>query len=121
MKRKIVKLLVLLLGIYLVVGLSRDLYNLIRKGERTGEMEGKVKELSLRNLELKEELEYVESEKFAEKEARDRLNMAKEGEVLVVLPEDFAPPDFQKPKVSDEDLANWQKWLKLFLRREFLT
>jgi cell division protein FtsB len=115
MKKKIIKLLVLLLGIYLVVGLSRDLYNLIGKGGRTGEMEKKVEELSLKNLELKEELEYVESEKFVEKEARDRLNMAKEGEVIVVLPEDLAPPDFQKPQSSNEDLANWQQWLKLFL------
>lgn len=114
MKKKLMRYLILIFGIYLVISLSRDLFNLVKKGERIKERERKVQELTLKEKELKERLEYVKSEEFVEKEARDKLNMAKEDEVIVVLPEDFAPPDFRTPKSSDEELVNWQRWLKLF-------
>ena len=102
------------MGIYLVFDLSRDLFNLIKKRERIENMEDKIEELALNSKELKERLEYVQSDEFVEKEARDKLNMAKEDEIIVVLPEDFKVPDFQASKDSTEDLPNWQQWLKLF-------
>lgn len=77
-------------------------------------MEGKVEELRVKNKELKEKLEYVKSSEFVEKEARDRLNMAKEDEVIVVLPEELETRDWRLETSSEEDLPNWQRWLRLF-------
>ncbi len=73
-----------------------------------------VEELTLKNKELKERLEYVKSEEFVEKEVRDKLNMAKENEVIVVLPEGLELRDQQLEASNEEDLPNWQRWLKLF-------
>ena len=114
MKKRLIRYLILILGIYLVISLSRELFNLIKKGERTKEMEGKIEELRVKNKELKENLEYVKSEEFVEKEARDRLNMAKEDEVIVVLPEGLELRDQQLEASSEEDWPNWQRWLRLF-------
>ena len=77
-------------------------------------IEEKIEGLKMKNQESKERLEYVKSEEFVEKEARDRLNMAKEDEVIVVLPEGFKTPKLQDSKTPDEDWPNWKRWLKLF-------
>lgn len=98
----------------MVVALSRDLFNLLKKGEKIKEIERKVEELILKKKELEERLEYVKSEEFVEKEARDKLNMAKEDEVIMVLPEGFKTPNLVNSKTPNEDLANWQRWLRLF-------
>ena len=108
--------LALILGIWLVVALSRDLWQLLKKKDRIEKMIVKKEDLFTENQELKEKLNYVESEEFVEKEAREKLNMAKEGEVVVVLPDnEFSPPTGgQFSKNKEEDLANWQQWWHLF-------
>lgn len=77
-------------------------------------MEERVEELRVKNEELKERLGYVKSSEFVEKEARDRLNMAKEDEIIVVLPEELGLRDWKLETSSEEDLPNWQRWLRLF-------
>lgn len=111
----------MIFGIYLVFVFSRDLFYLLKKGERIKEMEEKAEELRIRNEDLKENLEYVQSDEFIEKEARDKLSMARENEVIVVMPEKLEAiinmPAGKTGKLEqerEEDLANYQKWLKLF-------
>lgn len=113
-KKTICQLLIFVFGFYLVISLSREWFNLMKKGEKIGKMKGKAEELRIKNEKLKERLEYVKSEEFVEKEARDKLNMAKEDEVIVVLPEKLEVRGQRLGASSDEDLSNWQKWLRLF-------
>lgn len=120
-KKGLIRLLILIFGIYLVFVFSRDLFYLLKKGERIKEMEEKAEELRIRNEDLKENLEYVQSDEFIEKEARDKLSMARENEVIVVMPEKLeaiinmpAGKTGKLEQESEEDLANYQKWLKLF-------
>jgi len=120
-KKGLIRLLILIFGIYLVFVFSRDLFYLLKKGERIKEMEEKAEELRIRNEDLKENLEYVQSDEFIEKEARDKLSMARENEVIVVMPEKLEAiinmPAGKTGKLEqerEEDLANYQKWLKLF-------
>ena len=63
-----------------------------------------------KNEELKKILKSVQSPEFIEKQAREKLNMGKRGEVVVVLPK----TENQRPKIENEELPNWQKWYKLF-------
>jgi len=113
-KKRLIRYLILILGIYLVIVLSRELFNLLKKGERIEKMEEKIEGLKMKNQESKERLEYVKSEEFVEKEVRDKLNMAKEDEVIVVLPEGLELRDQQLEASSEEDWPNWKRWLKLF-------
>lgn len=59
---------------------------------------------------LLQQLQYVKTSDFIEKEARNKLGMVKPGEYIVIAP----PP--QNPEVIQvrESLQNWQKWAKLF-------
>ena len=80
-------------------------------------MAAKKEALVVENKELKEKLEYVDSDEFVEKEARNKLNMSKENEVIVVLPVDKLSQlsqNVNKNKETDEDLANYQQWWHLF-------
>jgi len=73
--------------------------------------------LKAENQRLVEELRKVQSESFLEKEMRDKLGLAKEWEVVVVLPE---PEVLRKlsPQIPEEEevlpLPPWQQWLNLF-------
>ena len=118
MKNRPIRFFLFFLGIWLVVSLSRDLWQLLQKRGRVEKMVVKKEELVVENLALKEKLEYVESEEFTEKEAREKLNMSKEGEVVVVLPEKITTADFQSAnqqnQLTSENLPNYQQWLRLF-------
>lgn len=65
---------------------------------------------------LEAQLDIVKSDYYVEKQLRDKLGLAREGETILVLPDEdtvknFAPkiptPEIFKPK------PNWQKWLDL--------
>lgn len=111
---RLLAFLALILGIWLVVALSRDLWQLLNKKDRIEKMIVKKENLLTENQGLKEKLNYVESEEFVEKEAREKLNMAKEGETIVVLPEKITVADPRTSRPAAENLPNWQQWLNLF-------
>lgn len=78
----------------------------------------KVEELRQENEELQKDLEFVQSEEYIEKQLRDSLNLAKEGEIVVILPEPEIVKKFA-PRVDEEEEIlpnpNWRKWMRLFL------
>lgn len=108
------RFLALIFGIWLVISLSRDFWQLLKKKDRAEEMMTKKEALIAENQKLKGKLNYVESEEFVEKEAREKLNMAKEGEVIVILPEKITVADPRSPRSVAESLPNWRQWLNLF-------
>ncbi len=57
-----------------------------------------------------------QSQDEVEKIARDKLNMGKPGETVVVIPEELITKVIEdnKPKIEPK-LPNWQGWLKLFM------
>lgn len=86
MRKKLLVWFFLLGGGYLIVVLSRDLWRILSVKNRIIEAEQQVEELRQRQIRLKQEVEEVKSEEFVEKEARDKLLLAREGEVVVLLP-----------------------------------
>jgi cell division protein FtsB len=100
-------------------------FSLIGNILRIASSNGKVRQardnlvnLEKENQRLKEELQIVNSVEFKEKEARDKLGLAKEGDVIVVLPppeviRKFAPERKETEKTLPD--PNWKKWVKLFM------
>ena len=120
MRRQAFSILALLLGIYFILALSRDLLDLLSKRERILQEEVEVKKLEQERRDLAEKLQYVSGDEFVEKDAREKLLMGKPGEVVMLLPPDNdqtgqAGPISDKDQSSaKEDLANWEKWAQLF-------
>ena len=80
-------------------------------GERVNKLENEKKELEAR-------LSEVSSEYYIEKQIRDKLNLTKEGEIMVILPPEdvlrkLAPKEEEKEAVLPD--PNWRKWIKLFI------
>lgn len=115
MKKRLISLAILVIGIGLIINLSRDIWRLLRAGDQVKLAERRLEELEKENQELEELKEYYQSEVFVEEEARNKLNMVREGEVVVILPPNVRElvgrgraEDYQ------EELPNWQKWWRLF-------
>ena len=110
LKKKLVNLIILILGFYLIVNLTRSIFELVRAGDKIKEAESGAAQLQFKNDELKKRLAEVQSPKYLEKIAREKLGLAKKGEVVVILPP-YQPPS---PPAGGENLPNWKKWLRLF-------
>lgn len=104
-----------LAAVYLLITLSRDLVGLFSARERITKEERTVAELQTEQQQLAQEIEYVASEEFVEKEAREKLLMSKPGEVVVLDPHEEQLKVGEKTgDGAERELANWEKWVHLF-------
>lgn len=109
-----------LAGILLLIVISaiHGILRLSSSGSRIGEAEEKLVEVKREQEELKKELERVQSNHYAEQQTRDKLGMAKEGEIVIVLPEEEMLRRLSPRRAENEILttsdSNWKKWAKLF-------
>jgi len=110
--------LLLILALLFVISLVRNIIKIVEAGKRIDEAKARVEKLKDENSQLKSKLSQVQSETFIEKQLRDRLGLAKEEEIIVVLPDEETLRQIA-PKVAEEEenLPDpiWKKWLKLFL------
>jgi cell division protein FtsB len=78
----------------------------------------KISKVEEENKRLEDQLNVVKSEEYSEKQLRDKLGLAKEGEIILVLPEADIVRKLS-PQIPEEEEVkpkpNWQKWLDLFM------
>lgn len=107
----------LLLAFLFLVSLVRNVLKITEAKKSIDEARASVSKLTKENSDLKEKLLAVQSESYTEKQLRDKLGMAKEGETIVVLPDKEAIRQIA-PKVEEEEEVLpdpiWRRWLKLF-------
>jgi len=115
LKHKWVQILIIIVGIGLIVNLSRDILRLLRAADELKLAAQKVEELQKEGESLTQKKNYYQSETFIEEEARNKLNMAKEGETVVILPPNLKEVLGEKENLSAKPLPNWRQWLNLFL------
>src|SRR3972149_2820528 len=111
------RLIFIVVFLVLSISLIRNIIKISQAGKRIDQENLKVENLKEENIELKKRLEEVQSEEYIEKELRDKLGLAKEGETILVLPEEDIVRSLA-PKLTEEEETlpdpNWKKWLKLF-------
>lgn len=111
MKRRLIIFCISIFSLATIVNISRSIWSVWQKGSIVSEREAVLSELKQENSELKKKLIEVNTPEFVEKQAREKLNLQKEGEIVVVLPKE------EVAGVSanlEEEPAHWQKWWKLF-------
>ena len=109
LKRRLIAIAVLTLGLFFIFNLAKDTAGLWQKAEIVKKAQEKREEEEKKNQEFKRTLEFTQTDEFVEKQARDKLGLAKPGETVVIL---YSPEATQS--VTPEALPNWEKWLKLF-------
>ncbi len=105
------------ISLLMLVSLARNIIKVKEAKERLKEKEEYIEKIGEENEELGQRVATFKSEAFIEKQLRDKLGLAKEGETIVVLPDEetvkkFAPSDEKEEEILPD--PNWKKWLKLF-------
>ena len=105
--------LVLILGGVLIFRFGRNIYFLWQAQKKVGQAQEQLETLKKEQVELLKKKEYYQSEAFVEQQARDKLSLAKEGETLVVLPEE-EKETAEQTEPDPAKLTNWQRWARVF-------
>jgi len=108
----VIFLLILLGSLLKSMQRAKNAESLIEKSQ------AKLDKTKQEEKELQSKLEMTQSEAFIEEQLRDKLGLAKEGEIILVLPDDetlrkLAPIMPKEEKVKPK--PNYIKWLELFI------
>ncbi len=87
--------------------------DLSRQDNIIKEADDRLQKVTGESQNLQRELAQAESKDFIEREARNKLNLGKEGEIILILPP--ISPFLTPTPVPVDSSPNWQKWVKLFL------
>lgn len=112
MPKKIISFIIILIGLYLIFSSGKSIIYLLSTGKKVDEAKDNLVKVQKENLNLKKQLQIVKSPEFLEKTAREKLNLTKDGETLVILPTTI--PLLENEKKSPDHTPNWQKWYSLF-------
>jgi cell division protein FtsB len=113
-KKRLSAWLVVIVGVGMAVRTGVNVFRLWKLGERVEGTEKQVTEALEENKRLSERLSYVQSQEFIEKEAREKLGYGREGETIVVVPDENYQTTNSRKQTIRED-ANWRKWVRVYL------
>ncbi len=115
MIKKIALGVIFLVSTILAYNLIRGIIDSTKSGDRLSEAVDIVYKLEVKNKELKKKLTEIQSPNFIEQQARDKLNLSKAGETLVIIPEEKLKLVLGASHSAEEiRLPNWRGWLKVF-------
>jgi cell division protein FtsB len=114
---KYLSLFLVLLSLIFLLSLARNVIKINTANQNIKEAEGEAAKLSKGNAQLREKLSEVQSEEYVERQLRDKLGLAKEGEIVIVLPDEETLRKFAPREVEEEETLpdpNWRMWARLF-------
>ncbi|MBI5452000.1 septum formation initiator family protein [Candidatus Gottesmanbacteria bacterium] len=112
-RNKLVTWLLLVLVVMLSINVARSWVKISQRAEIISLTQDRLQQAKDQNESLKRKLAEVESQEYIEREARNKLNKGREGEIVLILPS-VSPIAEPSPTPIDTS-ANWQKWVRLFL------
>lgn len=120
---RLFRLIVAVGSIVSIIGLSRSIYTVVKKRDIVKERQRVLSNLEAQNRQLETQLEESLSPTFIEREAREKLGMAREGESVVIMdngkwimlaPSQVEGKNRKTEEKTAENVPNWKKWWRLF-------
>jgi cell division protein FtsB len=105
--------LMFLVGCLLLWSLVKGFFEFRVAYKRIDEAKEVLNLEEVKNQDLKHKLEEVQKEEYLEKVIRNELNMQKEGETIVVLPDNDKLQITNYKLQIEKKKENWEKWLDL--------
>lgn len=112
-----VRWIVICISIFIIISLSRSVADLWQRRSIVEQERKRLSELEKKHTELTEKFETVQTPAFVEREARERLGMAKEGETIIILEDSSMPQDLKFVRSNNdtpEQLPYWKRWWQVF-------
>ncbi len=122
MKRRLYQLTIIVVGLFIIYGSSRNILELWLQKQRVWKIQKEVKELQIKEADLKKKLEYYSSDEYVEKVAREKLLLQKEGETVILLPQGQNQDqgsnikDQKEEEKKSTESSIWQRLIELFRR-----
>lgn len=107
---KLLRLGIVLFSLILIVSVSRSIVDVWYKRDVIADREAQLQKVQEKNKQLQEQLTQTKSAEFVEEEAR-KLGMLKEGESVVVIPEQSMSSFGQS---ANKNMSHWKQWWQLF-------
>lgn len=107
--------------VFIGVSLGKETYRKKQIQKEIGKLQTEIAKVGQENREMENLISYLSSPEFQEKEAREKLNLQKENERMIVLrkelnqrKENEEVNQDSKTALNEDNSPNWQKWLKFF-------
>src|SRR4030067_1441067 len=84
--KKLLRFTFFIIAFFLTFVLTRNMWSVYKSSERIDKARLNLERVKKENSELKSALGLIKSDLYIEKQARDKLGLAKENEVVLVLP-----------------------------------
>lgn len=112
--KRLIYTILVLICLMLSLNVVKSVVRVKKRDEILHQTIGKLNEVKEENGMLQRKLVQVESPEYIELEARNALNLGREGEIMVILPSVSPLPSDPSPTPLDKR-KNWQKWMGLFV------
>ncbi len=102
------------------ISLGKEAYRKRQVQKEIEDLQSQIKQLGQENGDLNNLIAYFSTPQFQEKEAREKLNLQKDSEQMIILHKDLAAksqaqdPQVQLPTAQDDNSPNWRRWLNFF-------
>ena len=115
MKKKVLIVIISLICIVIAYNLLTQIFNALKSEERLSDAAQSLYNLEVKNKQLKQRLEEISSKDFIEEQARNKLNLSKLGETMVIIPDEKINEILGASESAQEKrLPNWLGWWKVF-------
>ena len=105
------------LVVLLLISTVRNIGRVISIRKQVEVERQKVEKMQADNAKLQTQIAEAQGQDFIEKQIRNKLGLTKEGEAMVVLPDESIVRSLAPSLTSEEETLpdpNWKKWQKLF-------
>lgn len=103
------------------ISLGKETYRKRQIQKEIESLQVEIQKLDQENSEINNLISYFSTKEFEEKEAREKLNLQKEDERMIIIRKELDAQKKEKEnennpvQVAEEDKSpNWQKWLEYF-------
>lgn len=105
----VVTVFLLAILIAIIMPLARNIKQQYAINSEIAQLDNEIKSFEAKNLSLKEKMKYLQSDQFANEQAKLNLNYKKEGEEVVVISTSTAAPENSKLASDDQNLSDDEK------------
>lgn len=116
MIKRIFLITIVLFSVFIALNLTQRINNALQANARLEQSLNELNQLQRQNSELKSTLAKVQTVEFVESQSRDKLNLGRPGETVVLI-DQAAIDQFIKArqKPIEKPVPYWQGWLNLFI------